>query len=71
MFALAFFHSVILERRKYGPIGWNVHYQWMNSDFDISEKQLKQYLTTQETVPYVALNYLVAQVNYGGRVTDK
>ena len=30
-----------------------------------------QYLTTQETVPYVALNYLVAQVNYGGRVTDK
>ena len=38
VFALAFFHSVILERRKYGPIGWNVHYQWMNSDFDISEK---------------------------------
>lgn len=30
-----------------------------------------QYLTSQETVPYVALNYLVAQVNYGGRVTDK
>ena len=40
VFALAFFHSVILERRKYGPIGWNVTYQWMNSDFDISEKQL-------------------------------
>lgn len=71
VFALAFFHSVILERRKYGPIGWNVTYQWMNSDFDISEKQLMQYLKTQETVPYVALNYLVAQVNYGGRVTDK
>lgn len=44
VFALAFFHSVILERRKYGPIGWNVQYQWMNSDFDISEKQLMQYL---------------------------
>ena len=43
----------------------------MNSDFDISEKQLMQYLQSQETVPYVALNYLVAQVNYGGRVTDK
>ena len=71
VFALAFFHSVILERRKYGPIGWNVQYAWMNSDFDISNGQLSQYLATQETIPYVALNYLVAQVNYGGRVTDK
>jgi dynein heavy chain len=44
VFALAFFHSVILERRKYGPIGWNVRYSWMNSDFNISEMQLSQYL---------------------------
>ena len=43
----------------------------MNSDFDISEKNLMQYLETAETVPYVALNFIVAQVNYGGRVTDK
>lgn len=71
VFALAFFHSVILERRKYGPIGWNVHYSWMNSDFNISEMQLMQYLTSQESIPYIALNYLVAEVNYGGRVTDK
>ena len=44
VFALAFFHSVILERRKYGPLGWNVRYSWMNSDFDISDGQLMQYL---------------------------
>ena len=38
VFALAYFHSAILERRKYGAIGWNVTYRWMNSDFDCSER---------------------------------
>lgn len=33
LFSLAFFHAVILERRKFGAIGWNIPYQWMNSDF--------------------------------------
>ena len=70
VFALAYFHSAILERRKYGAIGWNEGYQWMNSDFDISEKQVFMYLEEQADIPYFTLNYLVAQVNYGGRVTD-
>ena len=70
VFALAYFHAAILERRKYGAIGWNIAYQWMNSDFDISEQQLRMYLNEQPEVPYAALNYLTAQVNYGGRVTD-
>lgn len=70
VFALAYFHSAILERRKYGAIGWNESYQWMNSDFDISEKQVFMYLEEQPEVPYAALRYLVSLVNYGGRVTD-
>lgn len=28
------------------------------------------YLDEQPEIPYIALNYLVAEVNYGGRVTD-
>jgi dynein heavy chain len=70
VFALAFFHAAILERRKYGAIGWNISYEWMNSDFNTSELNLHMYLEEQPDVPYVALNYLIAQVNYGGRVTD-
>ena len=70
VFALAYFHAAILERRKYGAIGWNIAYEWMNSDFNTSELNLRMYLDEQPEVPYPALNYLVACVNYGGRVTD-
>ena len=70
IFSLAFFHAVILERRKYGAIGWNIPYEWMISDFNTSQMQLKMYLDEQPTIPYKTLNYLIAEVNYGGRVTD-
>ena len=70
IFSLAFFHAVILERRKYGAIGWNIPYEWMNSDLETSLLQLKMYLDEQPVVPYETLNYLIASINYGGRVTD-
>lgn len=41
LFSLAFFHATILERRKFGAIGWNIPYEWMNSDFETCLKQLK------------------------------
>lgn len=70
LFALSYFHAAILERRKYGAIGWNIPYEWMTSDFETSKRQLLMYIDEQDTVPYLALNYVVAQANYGGRVTD-
>lgn len=42
----------------------------MNSDFETSQLQLKMYLDEQPDVPYRTLNYLIAEINYGGRVTD-
>jgi dynein heavy chain, axonemal len=41
LFSLAFFHAVILERRKFGAIGWNIPYEWMGSDFETCQLQLK------------------------------
>jgi len=70
LFSLAFFHAVILERRKFGAIGWNIPYEWMNSDFITSQSQVLMYLNEQPHIPYTALRYLVAEINYGGRVTD-
>merc|ERR1719506_3144335 len=70
LYGLAMFHAVILERRKFGPIGWNIPYEWMDSDFQVSREQVHMYLESQPGVPWSTLNYIISEVNYGGRVTD-
>eukprot|EP00736_Rhodelphis_marinus_P009344 Rmarinus@m.3249 len=75
VFVLAFFHAVVQERRKYGKIGWNVAYDFNESDFRISMQLMNTYLTKafdnqDEILPWVTLRYLIGEAMYGGRVTD-
>ena len=71
LFCLVFFHAVLVERKKFGALGYNLPYDFNESDFDISEDCLAYYLAAYEKTPWDTLRYLIAEANYGGRVTDE
>lgn len=71
LFSLSFFHSIIIERKKFLKLGWNISYTFNDSDFQISDNLLAIYLDTYDKTPYEALKYLISIVIYGGHCTDE
>ncbi|CAF1006713.1 unnamed protein product [Rotaria sordida] len=75
VFVLAFFHAVVQERRKYDKIGWNVSYDFNESDFRVCMQILDTYLSkavinNDPKLPWGSLKYLIGEVMYGGRAID-
>jgi hypothetical protein len=57
---------------RFGPLGWNIPYEFLGGDLSCGLQTLAMFLREQreEGPPWAALQYVIGQINYGGRVTD-
>lgn len=70
LYSFSLFHSIVLERKKFGSLGWNKMYDFNDSDLETSLELTKIMLDQYPETPWEAIKYLTAEINYGGRVTD-
>lgn len=73
LFGLCYFHSVMLERRKFGPKGWNRGYPFSAGDLRDSSIVLNNYLEQNAgsgKIPWDDLKYIFGEIMYGGHITD-
>jgi dynein heavy chain len=75
VFAICFLHSCVQERRKFGPLGFCIPYEFNTADLEASLLYVDKHLTMSQAmnIPYSwnAMQYMVCEVQYGGRITDE
>ena len=53
LFSVVYFHAVVIERRKFGPQGWNRSYPFNTGDLTISINVLYNYLEANPKVWFI------------------
>ncbi|KAJ3141233.1 Cytoplasmic dynein 2 heavy chain 1 [Geranomyces variabilis] len=71
LFALAWFHAVIQERRTYIPQGWNKFYEYSAADLRSSADVVSDMCKNSAKSPqWAILHGLLENAIYGGRIDD-
>lgn len=72
LFALCFFHSTLIERRRFGPKGWNMLYPFSTGDLRDSYLVMNRYMENNPggKVPFADLIYIFGDIMYGGHIVN-
>lgn len=73
LFSLCYFHSMMLERRKFGSKGFNMMYPFSIGDLRDSAIVLQNYLDQNAAsgkIPWDDLRYIFGDIMYGGHIVD-
>ncbi|KEG12669.1 dynein heavy chain [Trypanosoma grayi] len=70
MFSMCFFHAVVVERKKFGPQGWNRVYPFNAGDLTTCMEVAANYIEDRPKVPWEDLRYVFGEIMYGGHITD-
>ena len=70
LFALSFFHALVLGRRKFGQQGWSRPYSFNTGDLSICADIAGSYIGSHAQVPWEDMRYIFGEIMYGGHITD-
>lgn len=74
--SLNIMHVVAQERKKFGPFGWNVPYEFSHADLVSSMNVIANHLQElrgkrSASINWDSLHYLIGIIQYGGRIIDE
>ena len=71
IFGLSYYHAVVIERKKFGSLGWNRNYPFNLDDLRNSDAVVAKYLEAATSkIPWEDLKYIVGEIMYGGHIVD-